>query len=764
MMQSPPDLVDAEEYTLGQSPTGMLLESEEEPESYESDYEEEEEGPWWASPLPPSAQPPPPAAASTIPGQSLFLENLPPEVLVGIVNQSPVGGPEIGALRNTSRRLRGAAQYVTSVRRAQAMTQLRAPGAICATYANCLLGVVEAIVRDDSQQLVRLLVGGVVDPRQPIMLAIINGQASGMLRAWRTANAFATLSDYALDAFALPIRGLYDDAQERVELPGAILYGRTVSGWLPISLINLAASLVAPKCLEVLVRAGARPLPDRASSAINDAIGAVLPARIRWHDYTRSPVPEHQGDETTRFVPTTKVPEQRYAIRVTPIQNVGQVPQVRESALVEIIDRLLYAFPDRFVPPGQSPADGVYGATLAALHDASSPVDRAAALQVGLGVARSLVSAGYPFAGTHALAGVYAFPSPEASEAFAAIDHLASVPAISVGMTTYATAVAQDDYQRDQDVRDLFETHPQPYPTLWRQLEALIENDRVDPLTPLDSAFASAPGPADATGPWRRLQWGLTSPLAPTLLDLAAYYHNRQLLSTIEAALAGQTPLAPSPWPTPESTLNGALYSMRTLFADEVPVRAREIPNQTAADLQRVLDTVYTVLHVLERSPQLAPLDVNPLTVARNSLWLYYSSQMSSVFFRVRYSSDDARAKVLIRAVGQSVADAASTLMAALIGYGYTPRERMAAVPHPAVNGGIQSAIAARPFDTANDFPASVSGDAYAHMASESELDGLDADMDRAARSNLYSVRAVGIPSILAAISNAYLPFRVPVP
>lgn len=708
-----------------------------------------------------------------VPGQSLFLESLPTEILFGILGATP--GHELLNVAAVSRGLQSVTRSVAQQRRVQLGAQLRAPGGPCFAYPNCLNGVLGAIAADDAQQLRRLLASGVVDPRQPVILAPVEGQSAQRLIIWRSAYTHTRDSD--LGGVHPPTIGLYADLERYIQMPGSIESERPVSGWRFLSLINLAASMVAPSCLAVLIALGARPLPDNAASAIDDAIGTALPTQIEWYEYVRS-------EGSSVYNATMRRQHVRAVAGPTVDLSTGQTSGPTSTDFVDTIRLLVKAFADRAVMSRESPLDVLYRVTLRTIRDLGPAFDKESILAAAGGAALVLADAGYSFGGIQpaepiVLQGSGGRGGVSTVRVGAALEGNAIRRQVNEVFNDALinreppserqqseTAAAQMAIDTENRVTALFGAVPSrasvPNAALTDQLVQMIQSGGLDPIAPMASVFGIR---SVVTVPWMTLQWGLTSPFAPTILAYALFYNDRAVIEAAIGASVGtavtpigrraSAPIPASPWPTPENVTNTALYALRR--APVVPEGATLDDAMAAAaiNMSRSVETRVAAASLLERSPALAPLDVNPLTVARNGLWVNYANQLDILrSFGVPFDSDVAQ--VHLDMVGQLLAAAAVLLVQRLVANGYDPSERMAAIPHPAVNSGLAQLVNNEQPDRESMFPANVPTAVYDAMVQATELDGLQSDIDMYRQMDPSTPLAGGVRAILQSIVGVY--------
>jgi len=709
------------------------------------------------------------------------LEQLPPEVLANIIAEIPIGKREALAAASVSLAEIVGAETQRSVglemqrRVRRAVAEQARPVKQCSLYANCLVEILGSIAFNDVDTMADALALGIVDATQPIYLLPLYGQATNQVRAERVSAIQGYRLTEGVDAVT---KGLYTKNDSIPALARTSLSMDTVHGTDSVSWVNIAASLVAPDCLRYLLEGGVHPLPDGPDSALRAAIGDSLPLATRAYFYKTVYTREGpDGSLDTIFVPDSGRDELARDIEGGALSIITSTGG-QDSLFLRTVRVILDAFPNyrpRDQTFGNTLIDAVYEATIASarrtLTLSPTPQKRQNALaviSVGVQVSRLLFGRGYAFSGAdlayrQAMARYgQSFSDKETEIIVRTRDAFARL-----AQQAFAHNVVESDIPFERGVRPgALILHPPPsgaqvpkeppaftaeivsalnntrYPELRDAIEAVgritsaLASGALDPniyLPNLDyvPVVVSEEGIRSNMYVWRTMPWGLTRPLVRSPLGFVAYVHYKDPHSPVpdtrllDAALRALTRWRTGAWPTAEAVVNTALVAMRP---DGTPLETFVI--------------VRSLLGTLRRSERLDGQDVNPLTVVRNALWTAYG-------VLARSANDQA-------AVAQLMAQIAQAFVSALMGAGYTPQERMASIPHPAVNSGLGLLLSGGEPDLESDFPRGVALSELQTMAKETEIDGLWSDHDTHYRLGRNHSLGQGIDAVLDVFFVAY--------
>lgn len=621
-----------------------------------------------------------------------------------------------------------AAPVMATTRAVMRRRPTRAPNAPCRAFSECLASAIRAIALDDGDTLASLIASGAIDPIAPIMLLPVYGQADIETIVRRYALTQAVPPAHLVQPFIVGLYGLTSsvfgqsaDRITQVPVPGGSANGVSVQWY---SWLDLAATMVAPRCMRILLDAGAQPMPgESVQHVINRASGPRLWDLLVSYGLVRDARSARGFRATERHERPIRVSDVVRAL-------VEAFPLGSPSAPLPI---------DVTV----NPLDHVYRSAYqgaAHLPIADYSIEN---LDDAVATARVLIDAGYPSEGLSRLAaGMGPDPSAMPRQVPETAQRLQTVLAAFGAMAHQESAHLERNrvanlLPAEALIRDRAQVYTRVGGAVAQILAGvqgtgavteiidLVHEGAVDPHVPLPRVFLNLANPA--LKDWQSLPWGLTSPIPPTVAGFAAYEHIAPLLQAIsQSTPSGQK----DAWPSNESVLNAALAALRN----------RDAVRLSVMDMD---DAVDTLLDARGRSGPLSVWDVNPLTVARNALSAFYGRALRS-------PSAEGGVQSL-----ETVITETRSLVGRLLDAGYEPDERMAAIPHPIVNSGMYELLTGAP-PRPTFFPSGVGSDQYAAMALQTERDGLVHDFQRLAAADPRSPLLPYAGAIAETIARLY--------
>jgi hypothetical protein len=521
--------------------------------------------------------------------------------------------------------------------RDRAVRRLTAPGGACAYLDDCLSAALVAIAADDAVTLRLLLDTGVLNVNAPFPLGTVtSGRRHPIFIDRVLATGYSPRSQRLLD-----------------------LYGYT-------TLLEQAAGALAPKSIDLLVRAGALPWPYMETPLVA-AIGTLFPNRV-----------------------TVSIGDDPYDPFLSHMTGTQPVRREEGVDVVHVVNTLLRRFPRSPALDALTlnPLNRVYEAAQATARRGGSLPGTHAAADVAARLATRLIEAGYS-------------PSePVFESARMGIRNYENAHQIvadrSGTMEGPIERALGDVYRRWSDERP---------PGSDERDRARAEAGRASTERVQDAAVAldvSPLGDAPLPEPARRafvalggdrIRKSIGNDARPLLMRPPPSTLLRRAVDMLRAS-AIRTMLASGygAWPTREALLNGLIteYGTRCLLDEVGPL----VPGAPPDD---VLATVDALLSDAERTRPLDFWDVNPLTVARNAL----------VYAAIAPANTPDRALA-----NQNVAAYMYDIVGRLLEAGYSPDERATAAPFPPADWAV-------PVIASGSWPTSFGAAALAYRRSD---------------------------------------------